>query len=65
MIAKKDLFMILIGRDVPMSTSVQAVTLSVTVFAQKRKNVQILKVYFLKSLLYRFRVFDNQIKIAF
>ena len=59
MIAKKDLFMILIGRDVPMSTSVQAVT--VTVFAQKRKNVQILKVYFLKSLLYRFRVFDNQI----
>lgn len=43
MIAKKGLFMILIGKDVQMSTSVRAKT----VFASK--NVQILKVYFLKN----------------
>lgn len=43
MIAKKGLFMILIGKDVQMSTSVRART----VFASK--NVQILKVYFLKN----------------
>ena len=45
MIAKKVLFMILIGKDVQMLTSVRART----VFASK--NVQILKVYFFKKLL--------------